>query len=133
MLFASCISCSQGLVCSADLSGQAYGAPVANEWGSRIIEEFRAQAEREAAEGLPTVQFMATLTSPMAVAKTQRGFLGGVVLPLWQAMSSLLPGLKVHATACCVASAVIPLGYDTLKPWCFACCAAGARVKLACA
>ena len=94
----------QLLVCAivhtCDLSGQAYGEAVSNEWSDRIVQEFSAQAQRESDEGLPVSGFMANLDTPMAIAKLQFGFIAFVVIPLWQSLGKVLKGLDVRCGSC---------------------------------
>jgi hypothetical protein len=80
--------------CSADLSGQAYGTKVSRQWGDRIVAEFRQQAEKERAAGLPVMQFMAELDTPHQIAKLQHSFITNITLPLWQRLSELFSGLE---------------------------------------
>lgn len=82
------------LVHAADLSGQAYPPAVARQWGERVVREFREQAAKERRHGLPVAPFMAELDTPSQVAKLQLSFIDNVVLPLWEAVSELLPGLR---------------------------------------
>ena len=81
------------LVHTADLSGQAYPVGVAMNWNSRILAEFRSQAEKERAQGLPVAPVMAALDTPLACARLQLSFVSNIVQPLWQRVAELLPGL----------------------------------------
>jgi GAF domain-containing protein len=82
------------IVHTADLSGQAYPRSVSNNWNSRILAEFRAQAAKERVQGLPVAPFMASLDTPLPCARLQLSFVSNIVLPLWQRVSDLLPGLE---------------------------------------
>jgi GAF domain-containing protein len=82
------------IVHTADLSGQAYAIKVARNWTSRIIAEFKQQAVLEQERRLPVTPFMASLETPLQMARVQLSFIGNIVLPLWQRVSELLPGLQ---------------------------------------
>ncbi|RYG50213.1 hypothetical protein EON67_05690 [archaeon] len=81
------------LVHTADLSGHAYVSTVSRNWNARILSEFRAQATKERAQGLPVAPFMANLDTPLQCARLQLSFVSNIVLPLWRSVSELLPGL----------------------------------------
>jgi len=82
------------VVHTADLSGAAFPARVAQNWAARIVAEFAAQAAAEAARGLPLTPYMQGLHAPRAQARLQVGFYGNVVLPLWRGLAATLPGLE---------------------------------------
>jgi hypothetical protein len=81
------------LVHTADLSGQAYPTALSRNWTARILGEFRSQAAKERALGLPVAPFMASLDTPIACARLQLSFVSNIVLPLWQRVADLLPGM----------------------------------------
>lgn len=81
------------IVHTADLSGQAYPSAVSRNWNARILAEFRSQAAKERSMGLPVAPFMANLDTAMACSKLQQSFVANIVIPLWQRVSDLLPGL----------------------------------------
>jgi high affinity cGMP-specific 3',5'-cyclic phosphodiesterase 9 len=81
------------IVHTSDLSGQAYPSACARNWSNRVLHEFRAQAAKERAQGLPVAPFMAALDTPLQCARLQLSFVANIVLPLWQRVAELLPGL----------------------------------------
>jgi GAF domain-containing protein len=81
------------MVHTADLSGQAFPAHVAHKWGAGIIAEFRNEATAYVREGLSPPPFIADLSTELAQANLQLGFVGRMVYPLWERMNDVLPGL----------------------------------------
>eukprot|EP00904_Undaria_pinnatifida_P009831 jgi/Undpi1/5979/HiC_scaffold_2.g01253.m1 len=75
----------------ADLSGQVLDTRLALEWGRRILEEFRMQADREVKAGLP----LTTLASGdlETTMKGQHFFAAKIVKPLWEPFVALFPAL----------------------------------------
>lgn len=59
-----------------------------------MLEEFKLQAANEKRLGIPTAPFMQGLESELACMKLQQGFVAGIVIPLWTALSDCLPKLK---------------------------------------
>ena len=58
------------------------------------LREFRDQAAKERAQGLPVAPAMAALDTPLAEARLQSSFVANIVLPLWARLGELLPGLS---------------------------------------
>lgn len=83
-------------MCRCDVSGQAYPGTVALEWGNRVVQEFKDEAARRAAEALPVPAFMEDLDDPLQFNKLQLGFIENITLPLWNAVEELIPGLEVR-------------------------------------
>uniref|UniRef100_A0A7R9UAZ1 PDEase domain-containing protein n=1 Tax=Pinguiococcus pyrenoidosus TaxID=172671 RepID=A0A7R9UAZ1_9STRA len=79
------------VVHAADLNGQAQPWDLANKWGDRVLQEFRSQAKGELRNQLPLTGFMHSLADKISEAKVQKGFVRGVVLPIWQGLSILAP------------------------------------------
>lgn len=88
------------IVHTADLSAQTLPLELACAWGERCISEFRRQAELEKQNGYPVTAFMASLDTDEQVMRTQAGFVGSIVLPLWSAMAVCFPALHIR---CCQA------------------------------
>lgn len=84
------------LVHSADLSNPVLPHfAVVDKWADLVCAEFSAQVAAEKAQGLPFAPHMDGLTSRLAVAKLQIGFIDYVVSPLWNAVGTILPEFKV--------------------------------------
>lgn len=78
----------------ADIGAQTQKKELALKWGSRVLEEFQLQAANEAKLKIPTAPFMQGLDSEVARMKLQQGFVAGIVIPLWTALSDCLPKLR---------------------------------------
>ena len=78
----------------ADIGAQTQKKELALKWGGRVLEEFKLQAANEKRLGIPTAPFMQGLESELACMKLQQGFVAGIVIPLWTALSDCLPKLK---------------------------------------
>lgn len=78
---------------SADLSGQVMRLDLAEQWGDRLVTEFRQQAEKEAERHLPVTPYMQDLNSELSVMQLQQGFLSTIVVPLWAALAACLPNV----------------------------------------
>lgn len=128
--------CEQ-VVHSADLGAQSLPWELAQAWGSRVLSEFAAQAQKERDLGLPVTKFMEVrggrvqpqrctdthlhsppvppqnLDDPLKAAQVQCGFLGNVVLPLWQVVAQVLPKAEVRARAGTARVAPLPCVADT--------------------
>eukprot|EP01139_Manchomonas_bermudensis_P003608 Amastigsp_a10941_40.p1 type:complete len:330 gc:universal Amastigsp_a10941_40:45-1034(+) len=80
--------CTIILMC-CDISNEVRPTPVAREWAERLALEFSLQVELERSAGLPVAPFMDPVQTPLA--KSQIGFISGVLLPLWREAHGLLP------------------------------------------
>lgn len=81
------------LVHTADLSGQAYPREASLNWSARVMVEFEAQAAAERHRGLPVAPFMQALDLPLSACRLQLSFITNIVMPLWQRVADVLPGL----------------------------------------
>jgi len=85
---------------SADLSNPVLpDFDAVYQWSTLVCNEFQAQVNREKALGLPFAPHMDNLTTELAVAKLQGGFIDYVVAPLWNAMATGFPELACAAEA----------------------------------
>ncbi|KAJ3107976.1 High affinity cAMP-specific and IBMX-insensitive 3',5'-cyclic phosphodiesterase 9A [Phlyctochytrium planicorne] len=81
----------QLIIKCADISNEVRPKHVAEPWVDKLLEEFFGQSDREKREGLPTAPFMDRdkVTKPSA----QVGFIGFVMIPLYELMSKVLPNM----------------------------------------
>jgi hypothetical protein len=78
---------------TADLSAAALSAEDMKRWAAALFAEFSSIVERERAAGLPTTPFLDALDgAPLAQARAQVNFVGGVVRPLWVALDTVVGG-----------------------------------------
>lgn len=82
------------MIHAADLSAQALPIEQAKSWGSRVVQEFILQAEKEKKLNLDVAPFMQNLNDEQSILDLQIGFLTFVLLPMWEPFVSLLPNLK---------------------------------------
>ncbi|KAA0176661.1 hypothetical protein FNF27_01942 [Cafeteria roenbergensis] len=80
----------ESVVHTADLSGQAFPIPIALKWGRGIVEEFQHEARLFEAHGLDPPPFITNLDTEAEQASLQTGFIGAMVLPLWERMQDVL-------------------------------------------
>ncbi|KAJ3322614.1 High affinity cAMP-specific and IBMX-insensitive 3',5'-cyclic phosphodiesterase 9A [Boothiomyces sp. JEL0866] len=82
----------QTILKCADISNEVRPSKVSEPWVDCLLEEFFAQSDREKEEHLPFAPFMDRdkVTKPSA----QVGFIGFVLLPLFDDTSKLVPELK---------------------------------------
>jgi hypothetical protein len=92
-----------GIVHCADLAGQAMAWDLAQTWGDGVRAEFIAQAAAEAAGGLPVSGYMVGLAEDKKHWGGQLFFVSNIVVPLWSALSSLIPNVA-HMEAQCMAN-----------------------------
>ena len=72
---------------SSDLCGSVKQSKVASEWGRRINIEFANQYREEEIRGVAKSSFMKDLDiNPLAASKSQIGFLGNFVKPLYKCL-----------------------------------------------
>jgi dual 3',5'-cyclic-AMP and -GMP phosphodiesterase 11 len=88
------------IVHSADIGAQTQDLAISLLWTDCICEEFTDQVAQEAKLGLPISAYMAGLDDENKKNKLQAQFVGDMVLPLWEALTSILPELKPHTTKC---------------------------------
>lgn len=79
---------------AADLGAQTQCREVALKWTDRLVDEFSSQAQREIEHCLPLTPFLHGLDDELKKMNLQVGFLSGVVMPLWSALSAVLPPLE---------------------------------------
>jgi high affinity cGMP-specific 3',5'-cyclic phosphodiesterase 9 len=79
----------QMVIKCSDISNEVRPTSVSEPWVDCLLEEFFTQSDREKAEGLPTAPFMdrEKVTKPSA----QIGFIGFVMVPLFELVSKVLP------------------------------------------
>lgn len=77
-------SCAGVLLHAADISNPVLpNFELARNWAERITQEFRNQYRNEQDAGLPVTKMWAGLDEPLAFYKSQVGFIGFIVAPLW--------------------------------------------------
>ena len=81
---------AQLLLHSADIGNQAYSATLSRKWAKRIVDEFRIQAGRELASGLP-ISPQCNIQTPADAHKLQSSFITSFVLPCWVTVTSFFP------------------------------------------
>eukprot|EP01138_Halocafeteria_seosinensis_P011521 gb/GECG01011769.1/.p1 GENE.gb/GECG01011769.1/~~gb/GECG01011769.1/.p1 ORF type:complete len:549 (+),score=71.72 gb/GECG01011769.1/:1-1647(+) len=79
---------------SADLSGQATSWHMAKQWGDRVIQEFKEEAEKHEKHGLTAPPFMSNINTHYDVCQLQSSFIENICLPLWEPMNEALGGLE---------------------------------------
>jgi len=84
----------QIIIKCADISNEVRPASVSEPWVDCLLEEFFSQSDREKREGLPTAPFMDRdkVTKPSA----QIGFIGFVMIPLFELVGKILPQMDEH-------------------------------------
>lgn len=90
----------------ADISNQAKPGALAREWTDRCMNEFFAQGDIESKMGIPISPLCDR--SVTEIPESQVGFIKFVVLPAYQALGDLIPGVKAE---------VLPLVQDNLDYW----------------
>jgi high affinity cGMP-specific 3',5'-cyclic phosphodiesterase 9 len=78
----------------SDISNEARPADVAEPWVDCLLEEFFAQSDLEKAQGLPVAPFMDR--EKVTKSGAQIGFIGFVMIPLFEVMAKILPAIEVH-------------------------------------
>eukprot|EP00392_Amoebophrya_sp_AT5.2_P018362 g18884.t1 len=74
---------------TADIGNGCQPLSIALQWKDRILQEFSAQASKEAELMLPVTSYMQNLEDPIVAAKSQISFIGFVVAPLMQVVTPL--------------------------------------------
>ncbi|KAI9202505.1 cGMP phosphodiesterase [Polychytrium aggregatum] len=82
----------QMIIKCADISNEVRPTEVAEPWVDCLLEEFFAQSDREKAEGLPTAPFMDR--EKVTKAGAQVGFIGFVMIPLYELTAKVLPNME---------------------------------------
>lgn len=86
----------------ADIGAQTQKASVSLKWSQAVLDEFRAQATKEIALGLPETPFMQGLNDELVCMQLQQGFVTNIVIPLWTVLAQVFPELEyaVGQAAC---------------------------------
>ncbi|KAJ3085173.1 High affinity cAMP-specific and IBMX-insensitive 3',5'-cyclic phosphodiesterase 9A, partial [Quaeritorhiza haematococci] len=79
------------LKCS-DISNEVRPTEVAEPWVDCLLQEFFTQSDHEKAQGLPTAPFMDR--EKVTKASAQVGFIQFVMIPLFELLAKLLPGME---------------------------------------
>ncbi|KAJ3122762.1 High affinity cAMP-specific and IBMX-insensitive 3',5'-cyclic phosphodiesterase 9A [Nowakowskiella sp. JEL0407] len=82
----------QMIVKCADISNEVRPTDVAEPWVDCLLQEFFAQSDKEKAEGLPTAPFMDR--DKVTKASAQVGFIGYVMIPLFELVGKVLPNIE---------------------------------------
>ncbi|KAJ3187892.1 High affinity cAMP-specific and IBMX-insensitive 3',5'-cyclic phosphodiesterase 9A [Gaertneriomyces sp. JEL0708] len=82
----------QMIVKCADVSNEVRPPDVAEPWVDCLLAEFFEQADREKAEGLPYAPFMDR--DKVTKASAQTGFIGFVMIPLYELLARVLPDME---------------------------------------
>lgn len=80
------------LLKTADISNECRPLEVAEPWIERLLEEFFIQSDIEKLEGLPVAPFMDR--EKVTKSSSQIGFIKYVLLPLFEALGTLLPVIE---------------------------------------
>ncbi|KAJ3005394.1 UNVERIFIED_CONTAM: High affinity cAMP-specific and IBMX-insensitive 3',5'-cyclic phosphodiesterase 9A, partial [Siphonaria sp. JEL0065] len=81
----------QIIVKCSDISNEVRPTEVAEPWVEALLNEFFAQSDTEKAQGLPTAPFMDR--DKVTKAGAQVGFIGYVMIPLYELASKVLPNM----------------------------------------
>ncbi|KAJ3042903.1 High affinity cAMP-specific and IBMX-insensitive 3',5'-cyclic phosphodiesterase 9A [Rhizophlyctis rosea] len=84
----------QVIVKCSDISNEVRPKEVSEPWVDSLLEEFFTQSDAEKAQGLPTAPFMDR--AKVTKASAQVGFIGFVLLPLFELVSKVLPNMEEH-------------------------------------
>ncbi|RKP16301.1 Pde9 in complex with Ibmx [Rozella allomycis CSF55] len=76
----------------SDISNEARPADVAEPWVDALLEEFFQQSDMEKAQGLPVAPFMDR--EKVTKAGAQIGFIGFVMIPLFECVGKVLPEIN---------------------------------------
>jgi len=79
------------LIKSADISNEVRPPRVAEPWVDNLLEEFFMQHDKELVEGLPPSSFMDRKKVKKSI--TQSNFIAFVMIPIFEAMSKVLPNM----------------------------------------
>ena len=81
----------------ADIGAQTQNAIVSLKWSHAVLDEFRAQAAKEKALGIPGTPFMQGLDDELVCMQLQQGFVTNIVIPLWTLLAQVFPELEYAA------------------------------------
>ncbi|TPX62813.1 hypothetical protein PhCBS80983_g00006 [Powellomyces hirtus] len=81
----------------ADISNEVRPKHVSEPWVDNLLEEFFTQSDREKAEGLPFAPFMDR--EKVTKSGAQVGFIGFVMIPLFELVGKVLPNMEEHVIA----------------------------------
>lgn len=81
----------QMIIKCSDISNEVRPNDVSDPWVDALLQEFFSQSDREKAEGLPTAPFMDR--DKVTKAGAQVGFIGFVMVPLYETLAKVLPGI----------------------------------------
>jgi len=84
----------QIIVKCSDISNEVRPSHVSEPWVDNLLQEFFTQSDREKAEGLPFAPFMDR--EKVTKAGAQVGFIGFVMIPLFELVAKLLPNMDEH-------------------------------------
>ncbi|KAI8614026.1 hypothetical protein BC830DRAFT_417371 [Chytriomyces sp. MP71] len=82
----------QIIVKCSDISNEVRPTHVAEPWVEALLNEFFAQSDTEKAQGLPTAPFMDR--DKVTKAGAQVGFIGYVMIPLYELAAKVLPNME---------------------------------------
>merc|ERR1712039_438593 len=83
------------LLHSADISNPLIPKfSVCRKWAERITQEFVGQYQKELELSLPPTQMWATVDKPLGFYKSQVGFIGFIVSPLWDVVNAMFPDVN---------------------------------------
>jgi hypothetical protein len=103
------------LLHSADISNPFMPHEISVRWGKLVAEEFTMQTEKEQQLGLPVTAFMSGLKDPIAAAKSQKGFIDFVIIPLTDPLFRIFPDLKECAKHLQENKAAVQLVLDEVR------------------
>ena len=79
---------------SADVSNPALSFDLAKQWSLKIIDEFNNQVVKEEQFEVPVSEFMRVGSTLEGIKKNQGGFIGFVILPLFNLLCEHIPELQ---------------------------------------
>jgi len=81
----------QMIIKCSDISNEVRPQKLSEPWVDSLLEEFFTQSDREKAEGLPTAPFMDR--QKVTKSSAQVGFIGFVMIPLYELVAKVLPNI----------------------------------------
>ncbi|KAI8809784.1 hypothetical protein BJ742DRAFT_803675 [Cladochytrium replicatum] len=82
----------QMIVKCSDISNEVRPQEISEPWVDNLLEEFFQQSDKEKLEGLPTAPFMDR--KKVTKSSAQVGFIGFVMIPLFELIAKVLPNLE---------------------------------------
>lgn len=79
---------------AADISNPIMPNDMSSRWSAKIAEEFTLQSEEESKLGIPVTAMMTGLKDPKTAAKSTKGFIEFVFVPMGKSLFALYPGLS---------------------------------------